>query len=140
MIRAAADDIDAQIGHIYKTPIEVDDTPRNRPTRLLLKKINNLIASGRMLMDMAAAGSDDNTHAYGLFLLREGMDLLRQIQTGEIDLIGADRIEGDGEAVGPAAPSIHNEDDRSLVQAFYDTGRYGRIFTQPTLPYGAVNN
>lgn len=123
-IKAAAEDIDAQIGHVYVTPIEIDDDPEYRPTRLLLKKINNLIASGRLLMDMAAAGEDDNNHAYGLFLLREGMDLLAQVTSGRIVLVGAEKIDGTEAGGNAAGPTIVNEDEESLVERFYRSGRY----------------
>lgn len=117
MIRSQADDIDAQLGHIYQTPIVVPDEPKYRPTLLLLKKINNLLASGRLMLDMSAAGEDDNPNAYGMQMLREGLALLGQIQSGSIILAGAPRID---ESTGAPGPLIHNEDSVSLVEQFYN--------------------
>lgn len=117
MIKAQANDIDAQIGHIYLTPVEVPDEPQFRPTLLLLKKINNLLASGRLMLDMSAAGEDDNPNAYGMQMLREGLALLGQIQSGAIVLAGAPRID---EGQGAPGLLIHNEDQVSLVEQFYN--------------------
>ena len=116
-IKAAADDIDAQIGHIYVTPIVLPEDAQYRPTRLLLKKINNLLASGRLMLDMTAAGEDDNLNAYGLSMLREGLKLLGQVQSGSIVLAGAPRLD---EGIGAPGILIHNEDAVSLVEQFYN--------------------
>lgn len=117
MIRSQADDIDAQLGHIYVTPIVVPSEPQYRPTRLLLKKINNLLASGRLMLDMSAAGEDDAPNAYGLQMLREGLALLGQVQNGSIVLAGAPRLD---EGTGSPGLLIHNEDAVSLVEQFYN--------------------
>jgi hypothetical protein len=121
-VNMAAEDIDSHLGHIYVTPIEVEDTPRNRPTTLMLKRINRLLASGRIVLDLATAGEQDNLHAYGRSLVKEAMDLLEKIAAGEIVLAGAERIDDvvnpDGENF--SGPAIHNEDSYSLVQAYYD--------------------
>ncbi|HWI68184.1 MAG TPA: hypothetical protein VNS88_07365, partial [Nitrospiraceae bacterium] len=45
----AADEIDSKIGFVYETPIDVtysSSNPVTRPVRLLLKRINNFLASG----------------------------------------------------------------------------------------------
>lgn len=132
MIKRAAGEIEGQIGHIYETPIVVDPLPKNRPTVLLLSKINNLIASGRLLMDQAAAEEDDANHAYGASLLREGVNLLNAISSGKIELVGADRLDGPDEKSGP---SIHNEDPESLVESFYRP-RGVQDVLNPTRAYG----
>lgn len=121
-VNMAAEDIDSHLGHIYVTPIEVLDIPRNRPTKLMLKRINRLLASGRMVLDLATAGESTDLHAYGRSLVKEAMDLLEKIASGEIVLAGASRID---EVVDPTGqhftgPRITNEDSYSLVQAFYD--------------------
>ncbi len=124
-IAVAADEIDAQIGHLYVTPIVLPDTPENRPARLLLKKINNFLASGRLITDMAAGGEDRDLHAYGASLIRQAMALLEDICYGKIILPGADRIDaGEGEYTGPA---IYNEDPESLVEGFYQQVSHGEI-------------
>lgn len=118
----AADEIDAQIGHIYVTPVgyvnPVD--PKSKPAQLLLKKINILLASGRIILDMAAGTEDDNLHAYGNSMLREGINLLNKISSGQIKLYGAITIVTDG-LEDNTAVSITQEDPESLVESFYTT-------------------
>lgn len=138
MIKSQADDMDAQIGHIYVTPVLVPDDPKFRPTRLLLKKINNLLASGRLMLDMSAAGSDESPNAYGLQMLKEGLSLLGQVQSGNIVLAGAPRLDEAGSAPGPL---IHNEDSVSLVEQFYNplARQQLSLFGSPRSPYSGNN-
>lgn len=121
-VQMAADEIDAQIGHIYETPIVLADTPENRPARLLLKKINNLLASGRIILDMAAGAEDDRLHAYGTSMWQEGISLLNQLSNRSIILQGAVLIESKADDKNDRV-SIHNEDPKSLVEEFYNPTR-----------------
>lgn len=122
-VEDAADEIDAQIGHIYVTPITLPDIPANRPAILLLKKINNLIASGRLILDMAASAEDRTLHAYGYNMLKEGLSLLTMIQNRDIVLTAADQIDTDGDGEkSPTGPMIFNEDPESLVKGYYTPG------------------
>lgn len=130
-VQMATDEIDSQIGHIYVTPIDLEDLPVNRPARLLLKKINNFIASGRMILDMSLAGEDSELQAYGRSLLREGLDLLNKISTGKIEL-PAIKIEGGTVNDGPM---IFNEDPESLVEGFYQVYSHGIPRITPLRPY-----
>lgn len=140
MIAATADEMDSQFGHIYVTPVAIPDTPANRPARLLLKRINNLLASGRLVLDMAAGGEDRELHAYGASMVMEALGLLNKISSGEMALTGADRLEqtdGDSHWTGP---TIANEDPVSLVETFYEShqgGIYGWLRPRvPQAPYG----
>jgi hypothetical protein len=143
IIKKASDEIDAALGHIYKTPINFPviqgvDEATYRPAKLTLKKINWLIASGRSMLDMAAVGEDTTQHAYGLGMLKEGLALLKQIETGEMRLTGAELIEsGETDAEDFTGPSIHNEDPASLVETFYQQRGFGdpRMIGQAS-PYG----
>lgn len=131
----AADEIDAEIGHIYVTPVDLADTPGNRPARLLLKKINNFIASGRIVLDMSLAGEDTQLQSYGRSLLSEGVSLLQQISNGGIVLTGAELLPGTDD--NPKGPSVSNEDPASLVESFYDRTSGVHIFPPaPAAPYG----
>lgn len=119
-VEEAADEIDAQLGHIYVTPFVIDAAvAKNRPAILLLKKINNLIASGRLVLDMAASSEDQTLHAYGASMLKEGLKLLAMIQSREILLTGAELIPNSEGKNDPTGPMIYNEDAESLVQGFY---------------------
>lgn len=131
----AADEIDSQVGHLYVTPIVIPDLPENRPASLLLKKINNLIASGRIILDLAAGGEDANLHAYGRSMLEEGLSLLKFLTEGKITLTGADFITG--EDVQNTGPTVANEDPESLVEAFYQQVSHGEVRgpLNPVRPY-----
>lgn len=116
----AADEIDSKIGHLYETPVDVSETSTvPRWTRLLLKRINNHLASGRLLMAADAGGEDDRVHAYALFLIQEATAALDQIASGEIKLTG---VPGPGGQSSEAITSIilNNLDEESNVEAFYD--------------------
>ena len=120
-VQLAADEIDATIGHIYVTPLMFDTTahPEQRPSQLMMKKINTLLASGRIVMDMAAGGEDDNLHAYGYSMWKEAWQLLQDIVTGKYQLeTETGKIPSDTSNANTAV-SIANEDGYSLVEAFY---------------------
>lgn len=120
---SAAEEIDAQLGHIYVTPFVIDaQVAQNRPAILILKKINNLIASGRLIMDMAASQEDTTLHAYGWAMLKEGLELLKALQSRSILLTGSTLIDYDGDGQKtPTGPLIHNVDTESRVEGFYDS-------------------
>lgn len=114
----AADEIDSVIGFVYKTPVEMADVDATRPARLLLKRINNFLASGRILMAAASAQEDNQVHAYAARLIREATDSLKLIASGQILLEGAEALpQSDSPKM---APLIANVDPESNVEAFYD--------------------
>lgn len=118
----ATNEIDSVIGFIYKTPVPMlDDSPAVRPTRLLLKRLANMLATGRLIMAMTTGGQRLELHAYGADLVRQAVATLAQIGSGEIVLAGAellDPVAGDDPAF--TGPQIANVDDESNVEAFYD--------------------
>lgn len=132
-VNMAADEIDGQIGHIYVTPIMIPSvpSPELRPAQLLLKKINFLLASGRIILDMAAGGEDESLHAYGRSMWNEATRLLNQIANGTIELIGIPKLDDEGTANN--GPSVVNEDSESLVEAFYSRGQ-----TPSTFPHRPI--
>jgi len=136
-VQLAADEIDGQIGHIYTTPVVFDEsTPEKvaavRPAKLLLKKINQLLASGRIILDMAAGAEDASLHAYGASMVTEAIALLNQLSSQKIKLTDAPLLPSteDDENTGP---SIAQADPYSLVEGFYV--RYQQSpYLQPVLP------
>ncbi len=127
-VNLAADEIDGQIGHIYRTPVVFDESTqekidRVRPAKLLLKKINTLLASGRIILDMAAGGEDRQLHAYGKSMLDEALMLLNMITSGKIQLTDAPVLTEDASNPNTSV-SIVQEDPYSLVESFY-TSRQG---------------
>ncbi len=118
----AADEIDSKLGFIYDTPINVQDTPENpvvRPVRLLLKRLNAFLATGRLLLAVDAGHETDRVHAYGYSLIQEAQLTLEQIAQGQIKLEGVPVLtELEGASI--TAPLISNLDTESNVEAFYD--------------------
>lgn len=119
-VNFAADEIDGQIGHVYVTPVEFTDpmNPKAKPAQLLLKKINILLASGRIILDMAAGTEDQNLHAYGNAMLLEGINLLNMISKGDIKLNMATEIDTAADDDNTAVAVIQ-DDPYSLVETFY---------------------
>jgi phage gp36-like protein len=116
-VNDAADEIDSKIGMRYQTPVSVDDSPANRATTLLLKRINNWLASGRYIVAKAASSELQEVHAYGLSLIKEATLALQAIQNGDITLSGATFLNTDDE--GRSGPMIYNQDAESNVESFY---------------------
>lgn len=126
-VKGAAEEIDAALGQIYETPFNVGaGTNMERPGILTLKKVNWLLASGRLILDLAASGEDANLHAYGKQMLDEGLLMLAQLASGEMVLVGAETPASEDPDVDPSptGPFVLNEDAESLVQSFYDRHNY----------------
>lgn len=120
-VNDAGDEIDSKIGFIYKTPVDVREVAENktsRPARLLLKRISNHLASGRLLMALDAGGEDDRVHAYALKLVSDATMALDAIASGKVVLDGAE--QEDTENIKPTTPLIGNLDAESNVEAFYN--------------------
>jgi hypothetical protein len=121
-VNDAAKEIDSKIGFLYVTPVNVStdiEKPVSRPVRLLLERINNHLASGRLLMALDSAGEDTRVHAYALRLVDEASMALEAIASGKIDLDGAPKLD-EGDDVRPTSVLIGNLDAESNVEAFYD--------------------
>lgn len=120
-INSAADEIDAALGQLYITPIEIDPLdPAVRPSILVLKGVNAKLASGRIIMAADAGGQDNSLHAYGLSLIREARGTLIQLRSSSDSLPGAALLPVvQGVNVGKG-PIILNRDPKSLVDGFYD--------------------
>lgn len=117
-VQDATDEINSKLGFRYVVPIVVDQSvPANLPTILLLKRINNHLASGRLVCAKAASGSQQEVHQYGLSLIREAELALNQLVSGEMTLPGATFQSSDD--VGQSGPIISNIDAASNVEAFY---------------------
>lgn len=116
----AADEIDSKIGFRYLTPIDVSSgSAVEVPVRLLLKRISNFLATGRLLMAADAGGENDRLHAYGWSLVKEATAALDAIANGDILLGGATPVDTDDEKI-VSSVIVLNEDPESNVSAFYD--------------------
>lgn len=116
----AADEVDSKIGFLYETPLDTSESgPLTRPARLLIKRINNNLASGRLILMVTSSEENKNLHAYGWSLVNEALEALRCIAEGEIPL-GDDVPKIEGSASPVTVPLISNLDAESNVEAFYD--------------------
>lgn len=117
-VRDGADEIDSRLGFRYILPL----SGLAAHERLLLKRINVLLASGRFLMAIAEGGDDASVSAYGMGLLKEARNLLDQLSNGQIEL-SATKV---ATAAGGSGPGIFQQDETSPVDAFYDTFMAGK--------------
>lgn len=121
VVQDAADEIDSQIGFVYETPVDLTQTtpaPLPRPVKLLMKRINVFLATGRLILAVDANGEDEQLHAYGLSLVREAQASLAAIAKGTITLEGVPVLAGGVPEV--TGPMLYNKDIESNVEAFYD--------------------
>ena len=115
----ASDEIDSVIGFRYTTPIDMSNSSLViRPARLLLKRVANFLATGRLIMAAAVTQEDKQLNAYGASLVAQAQAILTQIAAGDIVLPGAE--EGSDSPPIQSGPLIYNKDAESNVDAFYD--------------------
>lgn len=126
----ATDEVDSYIGFTYVTPVDL--TVVDRPVRLLLKRIANMLATGRLIQAAAAGSENHSVHAYGRTLIQQAIDLLTQISDNKVILTSVPTVTGGTTTTGP---TIFNVDAESNVEAFYD-----RIMKHPvpTMPFPYV--
>jgi hypothetical protein len=129
----AAEDIDAKLGWVYELPLKVlvpegaprpadpdDYTKLPLHEQLLLKGINNKLASGRLILAEAVAGEDNSLNAYGYFLVKEATDELTYLANGEVPLSAVRYVTVEGDVVDKV-PTIKNQDEESLLLGFENT-------------------
>ena len=132
-VQDATDEIDSKLGLRYVTPIVVDETvPGNRVTTLLLKRIANWLASGRLVCSKAASTSQQEINAYGASLIAQAEAALDQLVSGDVVLPGAAFLDVDD--VGKSGPVINNLDDASLVESFYTAVTTPFVIPEPLMP------
>lgn len=124
-VQDATDEIDSKLGFRYVIPIVVDETvPANKATPLLLKRIANHLASGRLICAKAASASQQEVNQYGLSLIASASEALAQLVAGDMTLPGAAFLEATD--TGQSGPIISNLDPQSNVESFY-----GMVTTPP---------
>lgn len=118
-VNDAADEVDSIIGVRYATPLDVSDTGTiPRYARLFIKRVANNLATGRLILAVAAGGEDNQIHAYGWSLIQTSLDALKQIADGTYDIVGADPADPDA-TTRVTGPAIAGGDATSGVDAFY---------------------
>lgn len=126
----AADEMDSYLGIKYTTPVSLNiNIPEQRPGYLMLKRINAHLATGRLILAVAAGGEDKNLNAYGASLVESAINALTELTEGQYVLVGASPLPG--ATVGNSnAPLLFNIDKTSAVEDFYD-----RLINPPLVPY-----
>jgi hypothetical protein len=140
-INDAADEIDSKLGFIYKTPVDLAtdaEHPVPRPVRLLLKRLNNFLATGRLLMAVDAGGERTQVHAYGKQLVDDALLTLNMIAEGKLELTDTPKLDGTDGELKVTAPLISNLDAESNVEAFYDRIANPEYIFFGTLPQGLI--
>lgn len=128
-VQDGADRIDAILGERYVTPIVIDGTvAANRSGVLLLKQINNYLATGMFIIAAATDSENNQLNAYGAKLINDANGLLFELAQGSRTLTGA--VYLDVADVGQTGPLINNLDATSLVENFYG------LVTTPFSPFG----
>jgi len=112
----AADEIDAHLGFVYVIPIATD-APVSPVVKLILKRINAALASGRLILQLDSGGEESKLHAYGLSLVTEATKAIEWIASGKQVLPGVPPVNPGSDFSGPL---IYNKDAESSVEAFYD--------------------
>lgn len=130
-ISNAAEEIDAAIGLMYATPVVTDSSAAQRPLKLLLKKINAQLATGRIITTVAAMQENEQVHAYGLMLLQSAQEALAQLASGNTDLPGLVPVN----ETTTQGPIIYNQDSESMVNSFYNMTSPDGLSVRPW-PYG----
>lgn len=115
-VDAAADEIDIVLGLRYETPVDVNDLDDS--SFKLLKKINNYLATGRLIMALSINGQEDTLNAYAMEMVRVAMNDLEMLRMGAVELVGA--TYKDGASGNNKAPTIINQDAESAVSVFED--------------------
>lgn len=121
-IQAAANEIDARIGSLYKVPviIDPDKIEQFKATIIFLQSVNARLASGRILMAAAATLELNVVHAYARNLVDSALSDLEQIKERKIILQGASPNENPAETYVSSRVYGYTQDPLSAVDQFYD--------------------
>lgn len=126
-VDAAADEINARLGHVYVVPFTFSALALH--SQLTLKRINAHLATGRLIMAVAAGGENVALHAYGASMVKSAEDDIYMILSGGYLLTGADQVAS---GASGNAPECLNVDASSGVEHFY--ANFGRRRGFPFFP------
>lgn len=144
-VQDAADEMDAKLGYLYALPLrpitpegenplpapdpgEPDNRWKSLPAHqvLLLKGINNRLASGRLILAMAVGQEGTTLHAYGYNLVQEALAELLFLANGTAILDAEKMVPVDPDEIGNKAPVAVNHDSESLLEGFESTVMRGK--------------
>jgi hypothetical protein len=125
----AAEEMDSKLGWLYALPLAPVGTDPVTATSwealpdhqvLLLKHINNKLASGRLVMALAMPGEQSSLHAYGWNLVKEATAELLLLANGSV-LLEAIPLTDTIITSATLAPATINYDSESLLAGFENT-------------------
>ncbi len=121
-ITAAAEEIDARIGILYRTPVFIlpENYVKYRATITHLRSINARLASGRILMAAAAALEMTMVHAYARNLVEGALVDIKQIEDRKYVLQGALENDNPPESYVSSRGYSYVQDPVSAVDSFYN--------------------
>ena len=119
LAETASNEVDAYLSARYATPIVASGTdPETRAAAFWLQNVTSMIAAARLMLSVAAPGSQDTANNYGQYLLRNAMQLINDVLSGKVDLIGIPESGSNDSTIQGA--TILNQDRFSQVDVFYD--------------------
>lgn len=143
-IDLAAEEIDSRIGFRYQTPVDVSGSSTVlRAAQLLLKRLNNQIATGRILLATFTATENQELNAYGARLVNEAQAAIEMIVLGQLSLPGAFLTDGETKEPLPGvdgtqpttAPLLGEYDNSGSGTDLFYNGLSGHSFVQYPVPY-----
>lgn len=114
----ASEEVDVALCGVYSTPFTMAENSQTRPTVLFLKQVTSKLASGRIIMAAAAGAEMSEIHQYGIYLVNEAIESLKQVASGEFILPGATQVDPSPSDTGGVR--IKNVDATSNVEDFYN--------------------
>lgn len=113
-VQDAADEIDGKIGLVYVVPVNLSAAPPY--VVALFKRLNNQLASGRLIVTLTASQESDTLHAYGERLINDSLKELETIRVGMVTLPGIPRVDSTND--DSKAMQTSNSDEFSAVDTF----------------------
>ncbi|QDF18234.1 head-to-tail adaptor [Gordonia phage Dakiti] len=119
LAETASNEIDSRLGVRYVTPFQVSPSdPAQRAAAFWLQNVTSMVAAARLMLSIAAPGSQDSANSYGQYLLRNVNELVNDVISGKVDLAGCEEVGANDSVI--QGPTILNEDAFSQVDVFYD--------------------
>ncbi|AVP43202.1 head-to-tail adaptor [Gordonia phage Lidong] len=119
LAETASNEVDSNLGVRYVTPIQVSaNDPTQKAAAYWLQNVTSMVAAGRLMLSIAAPGSQDTANSYGQYLLRNAQQLMNDVISGKVDLPGAEEVPANGSTI--QGPTVLNQDAFSQVDLFYD--------------------
>lgn len=134
-VNDAAAEMDSWLGRRYVTPLALSESDAlQRPHALTLRRINNHLATGRLILAISAGSENIRLHAYGNSLVKDALSLLRYFANPNTELIPGAIPHSTSEDVSPSGPLILNAERHSLVDSFYEATGANPMITSMRLP------